>query len=137
MPGVRIDSGVAPLSNVSVYYDPLLAKLIASGESRAVAIERARAALRDFPILGIRTNVPFLLDVLADSHFCDGDVHTRFLDEEGDRIVEDGRSRQPPDEAFAAAIVLLAGPSTASAARMDDSAQAPEDPWSMLRGWRN
>jgi acetyl-CoA carboxylase biotin carboxylase subunit len=137
MPGIRIDSGVAPLSNVSVYYDPLLAKLIASGESRAVAIERARAALRDFPILGIRTNVPFLIDVLADSRFRDGDVHTRFLDEEGDRIIEAGRSRQPPDEAFAAAIVLLAGSSTDSAARMDDGAPAPGDPWSTLRGWRN
>jgi acetyl/propionyl-CoA carboxylase alpha subunit len=137
MPGIRIDSGVAWLSTVPVHYDPLLAKLIASGENRSVAIERATAALRDFPILGIRTNIPFLLDVLADARFKSGDVHTRFLDEEGDRLIEAGQKGQPPDEAFAAAIVLLDGPSTATLARMDDEQDAPEDPWSSLHGWRN
>ena len=136
MPGIRIDSGVEPLSVVSVYYDPLLAKLIASGETRAIAIDRAIAALRSFPILGIRTNVPFLLDVLADARFRDGGVHTGFLDEESDRIVDAARALPPPDEAFAAAIVLLAGPSI-PAAGIDDGVQAPGDPWSTLRGWRN
>ena len=138
MPGIRIDSGVAPLADVPVYYDPLLAKLIAYGENRAVAIERASSALRDFPILGIRTNISFLLDVLGDSRFRAGQIHTRFLDEEADRLIEAAAGARPPDEAFAAAVALLAGPS--SPAGRGPGGDAPgdtRDPWAMLHGWRN
>ncbi len=135
MPGIRVDSGVAEGGDVSVYYDPLLAKLIASGETRAIAIERAAAALRAFPILGIRTNVPFLLDVLGDPRFRHGNIHTRFLDEEADRLIDASRAVPPPDEAFAAAVVLPAGPNTTPGS--EASADAPRDPWGMLHGWRN
>ena len=58
-PGIRIDSGVEEGADVPVQYDPMLAKLIAHGETRDQAIDRATAALRAFPILGVRTNVPF------------------------------------------------------------------------------
>ncbi len=63
-PGVRIDSGVTEGDRVGVNYDPLLAKLIAYGESRDVAIARALSALRSYPLLGIRTNVAFLIRLL-------------------------------------------------------------------------
>ena len=135
MPGIRIDSGVAEGGEVSVFYDPLLAKLVASGETRAAAIDRAAAALRDFAILGIRTNIPFLLDVLADPRFRDGNIHTRFLDEETARLVEASRAVPPPDEAFAAAVAVLAGPSTGDQGRA--TRDQPRDPWAMLNGWRN
>ena len=59
-PGVRIDSGVAEGDEVTVHYDPLLAKVIASAETRDLAIARLAAALRQFPVLGVRTNIPFL-----------------------------------------------------------------------------
>ena len=55
---MRIDSGVAEGTEVPVHYDPLLAKVIASAETRELARVRLIAALRNFPILGIRTNVP-------------------------------------------------------------------------------
>jgi acetyl-CoA carboxylase biotin carboxylase subunit len=79
-PGVRIDSGVAEGSDVPVHYDPLLAKVIASAERRDLAIARLAAALRDFPILGIRTNVGLLLSVLEHPSFLAGEVDTTFLD---------------------------------------------------------
>src|SRR5439155_10965998 len=60
LPGVRIDSGVAEGGDVPVYYDPLIAKVIASDETREAAITRLIAALREFPVLGIHTNIPFL-----------------------------------------------------------------------------
>jgi acetyl-CoA carboxylase biotin carboxylase subunit len=135
MPGIRIDSGVAELGEVPVYYDPLLAKLVASGETRQVAIQRASAALRAFPILGIRTNVSFLLDVLADQRFRDGDIHTRFLDEEADRILEVSSGIAIPDEAFAAAVVLMAGPNTKEPG--GGTVDVTPDPWNTLTGWRN
>ncbi len=65
MPGVRVDSGVVEGAEVSVHYDSLLAKLIARGETREAARLRARHALGQFPILGIRTNVPLLARLLA------------------------------------------------------------------------
>jgi acetyl-CoA/propionyl-CoA carboxylase biotin carboxyl carrier protein len=83
MPGVRIDSGVVEGDEISVHYDPLLAKVIAAGESRSVAIARLIVALRAFPILGIRTNVPFLLSVLEHPQFRAGTFDTTFLETMG------------------------------------------------------
>ncbi len=59
MPGVRVDSGVREGDDISVHYDPLIAKVIAQAETRDLAIARLIAALRAFPVLGIITNIPF------------------------------------------------------------------------------
>src|SRR6185295_3278126 len=82
MPGVRIDSGVMEGAEVGVHYDPLLAKLIAWGETRDAARRRALEALRNFPILGIRTNIPMLVELLEHPRFVAGAIDTRFLDNE-------------------------------------------------------
>jgi acetyl/propionyl-CoA carboxylase alpha subunit len=125
-----------------VYYDPLLAKLIAYGETRDIAIGRAVTALRDFPILGIRTNVSFLITLLSDARFRDGGIHTRFLDEEAGRLI--AASRVPaPMEALAAAVAALGADGSGRAGRGAgadgrDRADGPDaDPWSILRDWRN
>ena len=82
-PGVRVDSGVAAGSDIPVYYDPMMAKVIATAESRPLAINRLSAALRDFQIEGVRTNVPFLIKILELAAFRDGKIDTGFLDREG------------------------------------------------------
>jgi len=87
LPGVRIDAGVCEGSEVSVHYDPIMAKVIASAETRALAIARLSAALRAFPILGVHTNLPFLLRVLEDASFQSGAMDTSFLDREGARLM--------------------------------------------------
>jgi acetyl/propionyl-CoA carboxylase alpha subunit len=87
LPGVRIDSGVDEGGEVSIHYDPIMAKVIAVGETRALAVARLAAALRAFPILGVRTNVPFLLRILDDPRFQDGRIDTGFLDREGARFI--------------------------------------------------
>jgi acetyl/propionyl-CoA carboxylase alpha subunit len=73
-------------SNVSVYYDPMLAKLIVSGESREIARRRAIAALGDYAIEGIGTNIPFLITLLQHPAFVESRVDTEFIDREGDRL---------------------------------------------------
>jgi acetyl-CoA carboxylase biotin carboxylase subunit len=83
LPGVRIDSGVAEDSEVTVYYDPLIAKVIATAESRPLAIGRLAAALRSFSIGGIRTNLPFLVRILELDAFREARIDTGFLDREG------------------------------------------------------
>jgi acetyl/propionyl-CoA carboxylase alpha subunit len=80
LPGVRVDSGVAEGSEVSVYYDAMIAKVIATAETRDLAIGRLAAALQAFHIAGITTNVPFLQRILALDEFRAGQIDTGFLD---------------------------------------------------------
>lgn len=78
-PGVRVDSGIYTGSEVSTYYDPILAKLIAYAPNRKAAIERMIRALEDYAILGIRTNIAFLIDALSHPAFEKGETYTDFI----------------------------------------------------------
>lgn len=80
--GVRVDTGFEAGSEVSRYYDSLLAKLIVHAESRGKAIERLRNALLDFHILGVRTNICYMLDVTGHPEFGAGVFDTGFLGRE-------------------------------------------------------
>ena len=82
MPGVRVDTGYGPGAEIPRYYDSLIAKVIAQGETREQAIRRLEAALRDFHILGVQTNIGYLLDVLAHEGFRAGRIDTGFLGRE-------------------------------------------------------
>lgn len=78
--GIRLDSGYAEGSTVTPYYDPLIAKLIVSGPSRAVAIDRAIGALERFTLEGPKTNIPLHLRILRSEAFREGRLSTRFLE---------------------------------------------------------
>ena len=80
LPHVRVDSGYREGDTVTPHYDPMIAKLIAWGESRDEARRRAVAALGQFPVEGIRTNRDFLIACLDHAGFERGDVHTGFID---------------------------------------------------------
>ncbi len=135
MPGVRIDSGVSEGGEISVYYDPLVAKLIADGETREIARRRAIEALRSYPILGIRTNVAFLIELLAHPRFVAGDLDTRFLDVEGDAIR--AASAPPiPEEARQVAKALRATADVTRGSAAAGAGRAQADPWDTLRGYR-
>jgi acetyl/propionyl-CoA carboxylase alpha subunit len=133
MPGLRIDSGVVEGGEISVHYDPLISKLIADGPTRDVARRRAIEALRQYPILGIRTNVAFLIKLLAHPRFIAGDLDTRLLDAIGPSLLEHDRNGVPPEvlEVAGVAATVAARPSTATA-----SNAVRADPWDTLRGFR-
>jgi len=81
-PGIRVDSGICEGLTITPYYDSLLAKLVAWGETRAVAIVRMRRALEEYRIIGVTTNLD-LHRALLDSHrFFGGQFHTCFLEEQ-------------------------------------------------------
>ena len=105
-PGIRVDAGVTAGSEVSVYYDPMLAKLIVWGEDRASAIERLTRALADFEIGGIRANVPLLLWIARDEAYRAGDTTTSFLAERLDESIF-STAREVPKSALAAAAAAL------------------------------
>jgi acetyl-CoA carboxylase biotin carboxylase subunit len=81
-PGVRVDSSIFSGIEIPYYYDPMLAKLIVWGADRAAAIARMKRALQEYVILGVKTNIPFHLQLLSDERFINGEVHTGFLDSE-------------------------------------------------------
>ena len=79
---VRVDSGVTEGSEISIYYDPMIAKLVTYAPSRAAAIEEMRAALDAFYIRGVTHNMAFLAAVMAHPRFRDGRLSTNFIAEE-------------------------------------------------------
>jgi propionyl-CoA carboxylase alpha chain len=85
--GVRVDSGVVEGGEVSMFYDPMIAKLCAHGSDRAAATRRLARALDGFVIRGLGHNVPFLGAVLANPRFAEGRLTTNFIAEEyGERF---------------------------------------------------
>jgi 3-methylcrotonyl-CoA carboxylase alpha subunit len=100
-PGVRVDAGVATGDEVSVHYDPMLAKLIVSAPERAVAIERLAWALDRFAVLGVATNIPLLRGIAAEEDYRAGRTTTAYLDTHD--LAEVRESPQPPPLVLAAA----------------------------------
>ena len=135
MPGVRIDAGVIEGGEVTVYYDPMIAKLVTWAETRELARRRAVTALRHFPILGIRTNIPFLLWLLEHPRFVAADIDTGFLDTQIDAIREALTGGDVP-AAVVAAAVLHEESTTVAAGRAGRTVTATPDPWTTLEGWR-
>ena len=125
-PGVRVDSGVARGSSVSLQYDPLLAKLVVHAEDRLQAIGRARRALEEWTVLGVETNAPLLDAVLASEEFRSGQYSTDLV-----ARLPRGEPSPVPDEVWIAAALELA-----QREDLRGAATPVSDPWSALEGWR-
>ncbi|EHL73644.1 MULTISPECIES: acetyl-CoA carboxylase biotin carboxylase subunit [Bacillus] len=78
--GVRVDSAAYPGYMIPPYYDSMIAKLIAYGDTREEAIARMKRALSEFVIDGVHTTIPFHLKLLAHEKFVEGDFNTKFLE---------------------------------------------------------
>ena len=86
-PGVRVDSGVQEGSEISVHYDPLVAKLVTHGVDRAAALAGMRAALDAYVIRGVQHNAPLLRSVLDVPQFVEGRLSAAFLVGRGGEVV--------------------------------------------------
>jgi 3-methylcrotonyl-CoA carboxylase alpha subunit len=128
IPGVRVDSGVEEGSDVPVYYDPLLAKVIATGATREETITRLACALREYPILGIQTNIEFLLRILDHPRFRAGEIDAGFLDAEGASLADSPAGDTP-------AYVRAAVAAHESESQRTDR-QSGHDPWQSVGPWR-
>jgi acetyl-CoA carboxylase, biotin carboxylase subunit len=79
-PGVRWDGGIHEGSDISLYYDPMLAKLITYADDREAAIDRMARALAELNIVGVETSVPFHMRVMQEADFRSGDINIRYLE---------------------------------------------------------
>ncbi len=86
---LRVDTGFRSGSKVTVYYDPMIAKLTAWGADRDAAIATLRETLHKTQIAGVKTNIPFLQRLLEREDFRTGNIHTRYVDEHLASIMAD------------------------------------------------
>jgi 3-methylcrotonyl-CoA carboxylase alpha subunit len=121
--GVRIDTGFAAGDSVTPYYDPMIAKVIVHGATRAEARAALLSALDDAVIIGPKTNLAFLRGLMRSREFAAGKVDTGFIDANLGRL---GAQPHPANRkaVHAAARLLLEGRDETAASRLDTS-----DPW--------
>lgn len=99
LPGVRVDSGIQPGSDISIYYDPMISKLITYGSDRTEALKRMEDALDNYVIRGVIHNIALLREVIINSRFIKGDINTKFLSDvypdgfKGHKLTESERNQ--------------------------------------------
>ncbi|GAM97698.1 methylcrotonyl-CoA carboxylase biotin-containing subunit [alpha proteobacterium U9-1i] len=122
---VRIEAAVESGDEVTPYYDPMIAKLIAVGRTRGEAIEELRRACSDLEVYPVKTNAGFLVRCLKDQAFIKGDVDTALIGDRGDKL-----TRRPParEGAIAMAAAHFLGEQTLYGAN--------PSPWAQLGGFR-
>ena len=104
---VRVDTGVGEGGEISMFYDPMIAKLITAGETRDEAISAMRDALDAYYIRGVSHNIPFLSAVLAHPRFASGAISTAFIDDEyGEGFTVDHLVHDDPRMIVAVAAVI-------------------------------
>jgi 3-methylcrotonyl-CoA carboxylase alpha subunit len=134
-PGIRVDSGVQSGDEITIHYDPMIAKLIVYDQARAGAIRRMLTALDQTIILGTTTNIPFLRTLLSHPDFMAGQVDTSFIDANLPALLAGEDRKELPDIALLAAALLdMHGTSVGDGLRPSLSpAQSDSDaytPWS-------
>lgn len=131
---LRLDSGVRQGDSVTVYYDPMIAKLIVWDQDRASALARLRVALAGTHIVGVTTNTAFLAAVAAHPAFAEGGVDTGFIE----RYVEDLLPAPAPLDDEVLALATLAEISAVKQEARQAAARSGDDksPWFKTDGWR-
>jgi len=131
-PGIRIDSGIYSGAEVSVYYDPILSKLIAWGPNREAARKRMMKALSEYVVLGVTNQIDYLRDVLNHKEFIEGRTYTNFIPTH----MADWEPRGSSDESLP--LILAAGALSGQLSRNTVSVSgeaAQPTPWETVGKW--
>ncbi len=134
-PFIRVDSGVAESTEVSVYYDAMLAKLIVWGRTRDEALRRMSWALRRFVVLGVTTNIEFLQKIITHQEFAAGRTQTDFLVVHDIKAASDGPI---PNEVYMAAAAASECQNGRKQKGTGDGRanSVYDDPWQRASAWR-
>jgi acetyl/propionyl-CoA carboxylase alpha subunit len=133
-PGIRVDSGIYSGCEVSVYYDPILAKLIVWAPDRKRAIARMKYALDNYPILGVQTTGSFLKAIMDNPAFQSGDLSTDFLQRQQEYFEKWRGENQGRSESLAAAAAVLATGKPTAATGSQGTITFPS-PWNSIGTW--
>lgn len=135
-PGVRLDSALTEGYEVSLYYDPMLAKLITWGESREQASERMRRALAEFQIEGIQHNLRFLYTLISTPEFAAAAFDTGWVEANLDRLIAAMNPDQPADSEDEAAAIVAAFLAHQQAERSGSHTHNGSDSTDASSNWR-
>ncbi|MBB4523672.1 UNVERIFIED_ORG: 3-methylcrotonyl-CoA carboxylase alpha subunit [Rhizobium sophorae] len=116
---VRVDSGVEQGDEITAFYDPMIAKVIAHGSNREAALSKLAAACAQIEVWPVRSNAGLLARIAVDPDFCAARIDTGFLDRHGDSLV----ATEPSEIAIDTAATVL-------------SKNTDSDPWTALTGFR-
>ena len=124
-------------SEVTHFYDPLLAKLIVHAEDRAAAIRKMQTALRDFVVHGVVTNIDFMQAVLAHADFVEGRVTTRWVERslESGSLLPWSEEQAPAPHIIAAALADMVFPGAKSQPAVSSETD-PFSPWKRADNYR-
>jgi len=131
---VRVDTGVCQGDEVSVHYDPMIAKLIVWGQNRASALRRLRSALMDYRIAGVGTNLEFLSTLCALPALANAELDTGFIDKRMDQLFAPESSL--PNDVVALAVLAELLREQAQALTVQQRSADPFSPWGLGDGWR-
>ena len=132
--GVRIDGGVIEGDTVTIFYDPMIAKLIVHGEDRATALAGLREALAECEVLGPKSNVEFLEKLIRHPVVVEGRIDTGYLDKHLDEVLP--VATPPGLDAIAVACAACLLVDEASTRRAALASADPHSPWAIADGWR-
>jgi len=130
-PGVRIDSGVTRLSEVSIHYDPMIAKLAVWGRTREEAIDRLRRALDEYEVSGITTTLPFFREVVRDEEFISARLDTGFITRFNERRTANEAHESEIDGDLATIAAALSYASRQQRTSMQMATKASRSRWKM------
>jgi 3-methylcrotonyl-CoA carboxylase alpha subunit len=127
---VRVDTGVRQDDAITPHYDPMIAKLIVRGDDRAAAVRRLAAALAEYEVVGVQTNLGLLRAIAANPAFARGELDTGFIGRHAESLTEPAGSTGPV--VWAAATLALLADLRPVAGAGDDA----ESPWAVTDAWR-
>ncbi|MCO7226844.1 acetyl/propionyl/methylcrotonyl-CoA carboxylase subunit alpha [Pleionea sp. CnH1-48] len=131
---VRIDTGIRQGDEVSVHYDPMIAKLIVWDHDRDAALARLRGALADYQIVGLKTNLEFLSQLAAHDGFNEADLDTNFISRYQEELFPEKASISDELLAVAALYTMLQQKDRGDQFVADNA--DPFSPWDSTQGWR-
>jgi 3-methylcrotonyl-CoA carboxylase alpha subunit len=131
---VRLDTAVRAGDAISIHYDPMIAKLIIHAATRDAALQRLTAALRDYEIVGVQTNLPLLRALAAHPAFRAGEIDTGFIARHAEALL--APSAAPPRPALAAAVLRLLADGREAARAHAALSGDPHSPWMLATAWR-
>ena len=131
---VRVDSGFRTGDVVSVYYDPLLAKLIAWGENRMQAIQTMQSMLNRTAVLGIHTNLTLLNRIISNPQFMDGNLSTQFIARQQTQLLQS--VEEVPQNVIVLACLMLLKLQQEQARQFQSQHADGLSPWFLQNGWR-
>jgi 3-methylcrotonyl-CoA carboxylase alpha subunit len=129
---VRVDTGVRSADEVSIHYDPMIAKLIVWDEDRLAALRRFKRALSDYEVAGVTTNISLLAAIAGHDAFASQQIDTGFIERHREALIPS--PRPVPDEGLVLAALAILRREDAHTRQL--ASADPHSPWNTLGGWQ-